>query len=152
MTELNQELRNLELQLVAIAASCHEANRQWCLYNGDESQPAWEDAPEWQRTSAFNGVLFNLTNIGAPASASHDSWLRQKEQEGWVYGEVKDAEKRTHPCMVPFEQLSREQQFKDQLFSSIVKAHAQYIDAQTFYEYLEASIAAGTLQSTPLES
>jgi hypothetical protein len=43
-------------------------------------------------------------------------------KDGWVYGEVKDAEKKTHPCLVPFDQLPLFQQKKDKLFCAIVDA------------------------------
>lgn len=106
----------------SIAAITHEANRVWCLHNGDESQPLWGDAPEWQQDSAVAGVQFIRENLGAPAHASHDNWMRQKREAGWVYGETKDAEAKTHPCMVPFDELPPEQQFKDVLFTTIVEA------------------------------
>lgn len=145
----NAFLDSMELRLVEIAASCHEANRVWCAFNGDNSQLSWEDAPDWQRSSAFNGVLFRLTNLNAPASASHDSWMAQKIAEGWVYGEVKDPEARTHPCMVPFEQLSREQQFKDELFTAIVTSHSHFIPGEEFIRYLDLAVANGRLIAQP---
>ena len=106
----------------AIAKVCHEANKALCEGLGDTSQVAWDDAPEWQRTSAVNGVMFNLNNPDSPASASHDSWLEEKRADGWTYGPVKDAEKKEHPCFVPYEALPAEQQAKDHLFKGIVAA------------------------------
>lgn len=103
-----------------VAKICHEANKAYCQTIGDNSQPAWEDAPEWQQTSAIKGVEFCMANPNAPASANHDSWLEVKKAEGWKYGEVKDADKKEHPCYVPYDQLPREQQFKDALFKAIV--------------------------------
>jgi hypothetical protein len=35
-----------------VARVCHEANRAYCQTLGDNSQPAWDDAPEWQKDSA----------------------------------------------------------------------------------------------------
>lgn len=105
-----------------IARVCHEANRAYCAGIGDNSQVAWADAPQWQRDSAVTGVQFNLANPDAPASASHDSWLAEKERTGWRYGEVKDPEAKTHPCFVPYEQLPVEQQKKDALFKAVVAA------------------------------
>lgn len=105
----------------AIAKVCHQANKAFCESIGDHSQPDWENAPEWQQKSAIEGVKFNIANPYAPASASHDSWLKVKEADGWKYGPVKDAEKKEHPCFVPYEQLPVEQQLKDHLFKSIVK-------------------------------
>lgn len=110
---------------VALARVCHEANRVWCEYNGDNSQTSWDEAPQWQKDSAIMGVRFVVGNPDAGDSASHDSWMRQKVADGWVYGEVKDPEAKTHPCMVPFEELPPEQQFKDRLFRTIVLAHAK---------------------------
>jgi len=107
-----------------VARICHEANRAWCAHNGDHSQPAWEDAPEWQRESALSGVAFHQHNPEAGDSASHDNWMAEKAEAGWVYGPEKnpDATPPTHPCMVPFDQLPPEQQFKDRLFRAIVHA------------------------------
>ena len=48
----------------------------------------------------------------------------QKVADGWGYGETKDPEAKTHPCMVAFDQLPREQQAKDFIFRSIVHAMA----------------------------
>lgn len=105
-----------------IAAVCHEANRAYCLALGDTNQVSWDCAPEWQKTSAIRGVQLHLDNPGAGPSASHKSWLAEKVATGWVYGEVKDPEARTHPCVVPFDELPEAQQKKDVLFTAIVRA------------------------------
>lgn len=105
-----------------IAKVCHEANRAYCAALGDHSQPAWQDAPEWQRESAIGGVLFHMHNPDASPSASHDSWLEQKRRDGWRYGPVKDAEAKTHPCFVPYEELPVEQRAKDYIFGAISRA------------------------------
>ena len=108
------------LSVDQIAKICHNANRDYCLALGDTSQVSWEDAPDWQRRSAILGVELHRNNPDAGPSASHESWMQQKLNEGWVYGEIKDAEKLTHPCIVPYEQLSIEQKAKDYIFRSIV--------------------------------
>ena len=64
----------------------------------------------------------HLTNPDAGPQASHESWMAQKIAEGWVYGEVKDPERKTHHCIVPFADLPREQQAKDYLFRAVVHA------------------------------
>lgn len=107
---------------VDIAMICHEANRAYCLAIGDTSQPSWDSAPDWQKTSAINGVNFHLANPDAKPSQSHDNWLAEKTAAGWKYGPVKDPEKKEHPCCVPFYQLPPSQQNKDKLFKAIVDA------------------------------
>jgi RyR domain. len=109
---------------LATAQVAHAVNRAHCIAIGDDSQLPWDDAPGWQQETVLKGVEFHVLNPDADASASHDSWMAQKLADGWVYGEVKDAEKKTHPCIVPFADLPLEQQEKDILFQAVV--HAAY--------------------------
>jgi hypothetical protein len=104
-----------------IARVCHEVNRAYCQALGDNSQPAWEDAPEWQRASVRMGVDLHTMGDFGP-EASHQSWWQQKVADGWKYGPTKDPENKLHPCMVPFDQLPREQQAKDYIFRAVVHA------------------------------
>ena len=48
--------------------------------------------------------------------------MKQKEADGWKYGEVKDADKKEHPCMIPYEELPVEQRAKDYIFKQIVNS------------------------------
>ena len=105
-----------------IAHVCHEANRAYCRTIQDNSQKFWDDAEDWQRDSAIKGVIFHLENPEAGPSASHDSWLKEKQADGWKFGEVKDVEKKEHPCYRPYDELPPEQQAKDFLFTGIVNA------------------------------
>ena len=106
----------------AIAKVAHEVNRAYCEALGDMSQLPWEQAPDWQRASAVLGVQFHLNNPEAGPEASHNSWLAEKLQGGWVYGPEKDAERKTHPCILPFGDLPVEQRAKDYLFRAVVHA------------------------------
>lgn len=108
------------MKVLVIARVAHEINRAYCASLGDTSQPAWEDAPEWQQKSAIAGVEMHLANPDATPEQSHESWLAQKVAAGWVYGEVKDAEKKEHPCCRPYDELPAEQKSKDYLFRSVV--------------------------------
>ncbi len=109
------------LTAYGIARVCHEANRAYCLALGDDSQPRWEDAPDWQRDSAVAGVRLHLDEPMTPRE-SHEAWMAHKAAEGWVYGDTKDAEAKTHPCMAPYDQLPLEQRRKDELFGAVVSA------------------------------
>lgn len=105
-----------------IARVAHEVNRAFCSSIGDHSQPVWEDAPEWQQSSAVAGVEFIKANPNASPSASHESWLKQKTAEGWMYGETKDPVAKTHPCYVAYHDLPTEQKSKDYIFGAVVRA------------------------------
>ena len=117
------------MQILDIAKVCHEANRALCLTQGDDSQESWEEAPEWQRNSAIAGVEFHLANPDAPASAGHESWLKQKQAEGWEWGAEKDSIAKLHPCMVPYEHLPAAQQAKDHLFKAVVMSLAPFLES-----------------------
>ena len=103
-----------------IARVAHELNKAYCESIGDNSQPDWDNAPEWQKSSAVNGVGFHINNPEASPSSSHESWMKQKTEEGWKYGPVKDADKKEHPCYVPYEELPVEQKAKDYIFRQTI--------------------------------
>lgn len=109
----------------SIARVCHEVNAEYCRALGDTTQPLWEDAPQWQRDSAVKGVELHLNNPDLGPAASHEAWMREKLDDGWTYGPVKDADKKEHPCIVPFADLPKEQQIKDWLFRGVVHAIAR---------------------------
>lgn len=112
--------------LQSIARACHEANRAYCQALGDHSQVNYEHAPDWQKTSAQNGVIGILCHGNTPEQ-SHASWLEEKRRSGWVFGEVKNpaATPPTHPCMVEYSALPAEQQAKDHLFRDVCVAMAR---------------------------
>ena len=109
---------------VQIAQVAHEVNRAYCASIGDDSQPAWADAPDWQRQSALAGVEMHLANPDATPEQSHESWLAVKLADGWAYGPVKNAELKQHPCFMPYAGLPPEQKSKDYLFRAVVHAMA----------------------------
>jgi hypothetical protein len=112
MTEYNVEL---------IARVCHEANRVMQLAAGEEElSPKWDSAPDWQRESSVDGVEKALS--GQTASQLHESWRQKKIADGWVYGEIKDPVKKTHPALVGYLRLPDDQKMKDHMFRAIVDA------------------------------
>jgi hypothetical protein len=108
------------MEVRAIARLCHEVNKAYCESIGDHSQVSWEEAPEWQQNSAIDGVMFIKASPDTTPEDSHKNWLAHKVKDGWVYGPVKDVEKKEHPCMVPYEELPLEQRVKDYLFRAVV--------------------------------
>ena len=124
-----------------LAHAAHEINRAYCAALGDSSQAAWEEAPDWQKASALAGVDMHLANPDATPEQSHESWLAQKTTEGWTFGFVKDAEKKEHPCFMPYEQLPIEQRAKDYLFRAVVHTLKDAPDA-----VISAAPAAQTAQ------
>ena len=132
-----------------IARVAHEINRAYCASLGDTSQPSWDDAPEWQKGSALAGVDMHLANPDATPENSHESWLAQKTAEGWKYGPVKDAQKKEHPCFLPYAELPPEQKAKDHLFRAVVHAlkNAKPLQAAPAPSLLAPTVAAPAADS-----
>ena len=112
----------IHLSVEQVARVAHEINRAYCVSIGDTSQVSWEDAPEWQRSSILAGVRFHRENPDATPEEYHNSWLAKKQEDGWVYGPVKDTNAKQHPCVLPYAQLPAEQRAKDHLFKAVVTA------------------------------
>lgn len=43
----------------------------------------------------------------------HETWAKTRISQGWTYGEQRDDEKKTHPCLVPYEELPEEEKEYD---------------------------------------
>lgn len=108
----------LDASIERRARAAHEINRAYCEALGDTSQLPWDQAPEWQRASARAGVMH--ADRGATPEQLHERWCEAKSEEGWRYGPVKDADAKTHPCLLPYHKLPPEQRVKDHLFRAAV--------------------------------
>jgi hypothetical protein len=49
------------------------------------------------------------------AVMEHSRWVSQKQSEGWAYGPIRDAVKKTHPCIVPWDELPEGEREKDRM-------------------------------------
>jgi hypothetical protein len=103
-----------------IARVCYEVNRAYCAALGDLSHQPWEETTIELRESAHRGVLLHLQDSTLTPEKSHEAWMAQKLADGWVYGEKKDPEAKTHPCIKPYAELPQEQRVKDWLFKGVV--------------------------------
>ena len=110
-----------------VAQVAHEINKAYCKAIGDDSQPSWSDAPDWQKISAIHGVDFHLNNPDATPEISHDQWRKEKEADGWKWGIVKDPVKKEHPCICSYSELPLEQRTKDYLFKQVVDSLKSHI-------------------------
>lgn len=110
------------MDIEQIAEVCHEANRVYCLQQGDTSHKPWAETPFAIKQSAIAGVLYVQENPDAPIWFLHEQWRKHKAAEGWVHGAEKDFDAKTHPCMVDYKDLPPMQRVKDALFRSIARA------------------------------
>lgn len=57
----------------------------------------------------------------------HGSWMQSYLSMGWVYGEVYDRERRTHPDLVPYADLGQLERDKDAVFVALCEIARQFI-------------------------
>jgi hypothetical protein len=100
--------------------TAHNVNKVICEFLGDTSQVDWYDAPQAIKDSAMAGVQEVLDNPEITSEGLHNKWMGFKKSQGYVYGEVKDDAQKTHPCMIPYSDLPKEQQLKDKVFRTVV--------------------------------
>lgn len=111
-------------EIVKAARMCHEVNRAYCKAIGDDSQPSWENAPDWQRSSALDGVKAHIdSGFTMTGEQSHESWMEAKRADGWRRGPHKDPVLKEHPAFCPYAELPDNIKVKDHLFRAVVHAH-----------------------------
>lgn len=106
----------------------HDLNKSFCEIHGDFSQKPWSEAPGYNHTSAMAGIQAVIDNPQITPSQIHDVWMDNKKADGWVYGETKDYDKKTHPSIVPYAELSATEQFKDYLVIYTVKSYLDFMN------------------------
>ena len=55
--------------------------------------------------------LLELTDL--IAKNVHETWADARKKQGWGYGKERSDEKKTHPCLVPYEALPEEEKEYD---------------------------------------
>lgn len=43
----------------------------------------------------------------------HDVWAQSRLSQGWRYGEARNDREKTHPCLIPYEELPEEEKEYD---------------------------------------
>lgn len=120
-TPLGRLVGGVPLDLEIIARVVHEAHRALQLELGKTGiAPPWDEAPEWLRVSTRRGIAEALD--GASPAELHEAWCGQRFANGWRFGEVKDAQAKTHPLLRDYDVLPDEQRAKDELMAAIVAA------------------------------
>lgn len=96
--ELDKEIQDSNLQQAEGIA--YKINKIGCTIIPEND---W-DAPLFTFTDEELCVLANF---------EHTRWMEEKLEKGWTYGNVRDNERKLHPCIVSWEDLSKEEREKD---------------------------------------
>lgn len=102
---------------IDIARVCHEVNRNYRRFLGETDSGAWAEISAEKRASIVTGVQFALDRPDLTPRESHERWMEDAANAG-------------HINLVPWEQLPREQQAKDEIFLAIVRALTPFLPGQ----------------------
>ncbi len=60
---------------------------------------------------------FSIEEIEYLAYLEHERWVKERVSNGWIYGKARDDERRIHPDILPYDQLSEDAKEYDRLFA-----------------------------------
>ena len=66
----------------------------------------WEMRPEGSDGEVITEIPDDIVEI--LSVFEHDEWVRERLGRGWIFGEVKDDEKKISPYLMPYDELSEE--------------------------------------------
>ena len=77
----------------------------------------------------FEKVIEKQTGPERSSNAEqlHDDWVKAYEKMGWVYGPERDVSKKTHPDMVPYNELGHLERDKDAVFVALCEIARKWI-------------------------
>jgi hypothetical protein len=84
---------------------------------------------DWDATTSF---VFTPQEVEILAQLEHDRWKKEKEESGWRYGKERDDNKKFHPSLVPYDQLSESEKDKDRDTINQIPEILSLIDFQIY--------------------
>lgn len=110
-----------------IARLIYEATRLEAMWSKRPIVPEpWEQRDERFRKQFVEVVWRYMKSESLPTpEEAHNSWVESYVKMGWKYGEKRDPKLKTHPDLVPFNELPKDERDKDAIFLALVWLAAQ---------------------------
>lgn len=107
------------IRIKDIARVCYEANRALQVVQGSPyPNVGWMLTHHAQREAAIEQVKAVIE--GRSAEQVHQAWMDDQIADGWTHGAEVSGLAKTHPCLVPYDDLGSDQKVRDRVFSQIV--------------------------------
>jgi len=117
---------NTTMTVRDIAKIAHEINKAFCESIGDNSHAEFDELSDEMKRGTIDGVRHHLSDSNLSPEASHEAWMKNKIDQGWVYGSEKDENKKTHPSLIPYNDLPTTEKSKDYLFRQVVRSLSKF--------------------------
>lgn len=91
----------------------HVRHIAWISYQIAAGQPWNAEINGDQMESLLDGIAYLRMHPEATPETNHENWMKEKVRQGWKYGIKKDFEKKTHPDLVPYDELAEIEKRRD---------------------------------------
>ena len=120
----------------ARAIFIYEAARLAAIAAGAPIIPAHWKEKEDDFRDQFLDVIYRQCGDQRSSSPEelHGGWMQAYFENGWVYGDNYNPELRTHPDLVPYEQLGQLEKDKDAVFVALCEIARLYVYKSTLEE------------------
>lgn len=123
---------------LTIAIVCYEAVKAF-LEQNQTYLSSWELSNKEDRESLLDYIEFVFkTNQSSRNSGLHDFWFNNMKEVGWKVGPL-NFEEKTHPFLIPFDQLPEIERQKDALIIGIIDSFLPKNENLTFGEATDAA-------------
>ena len=124
---------------IALAALSEFAGEQDVVHEFDK-------LPDAQKEGLVAGVNMLIADLNAGADARHNAWMEKMLADGWKFSKKRSDEAKTHPRLVPFDQLLKKEIAKERLLHAIVRAmESSDIPSVSVVSAPKPASAAGTV-------
>jgi len=110
-----------------IASIVHSVTMRFPRSDGSYPE-SWGNIPYDAQKQAADAVERVAEGKHQSPEELHILWGELNMRNGWSYGEKWCPIKKTHPCMVPYDQLSDAQKLKDEIWGTLVPLLLSYKD------------------------
>jgi hypothetical protein len=86
---------------------------------------SWHELTEEEQNLAENAVKKLYSEPLQTAEEHHELWMYLKLSDGWKLGDF-DAENKTHPCLIQFNDLPPSEICKDMIWQNLIETFKQF--------------------------
>lgn len=115
----------MEISPETLAAMIHGVTSRIARPDGTVPK-SWEGISQDSRDMAVRAVESIMAGDPLTAEAGHELWMRLKIEAGWTCGPF-CFENRTHPCIMPFDDLPISEKLKDQTWAALTELFRPYV-------------------------
>jgi hypothetical protein len=109
-------------KLERAAITAHEVWAAFTRFSQGRDTDKWVDLCDASRDSTRHDVRLIINGVVSSPKELHIHWMGVLRGNGFSYGPRLDPEKRKHPCMRAYEELSSEDRCKNVLLFETIKA------------------------------